>query len=447
MSLHRHLHKHPKQFQDPIEEATAASVAPLLVREAAKEEKDSVATVYSVVYVTASASFTGATAGYVTLGASDSTSNTKETSAATTKVKKTTQTVQPTKSTTSSTKKTSTSTKTTSSKTSSETSSTESSDSSTSSSSITSSQTTLATSTTSSGSSSSVHHTTAIADATSSSSATASSSPSDTGMSGGAKAGLAIGIILAIGLIAGAIFFVLRRKRRQQEEGSHEKLDDADEKNSHRMSDLHSGGAAGSIRSTRTGSTAPRLSLRPVTQFLPNLHGDKSGVAEIGAAGTFVPPSSKPANVHERQAAAQDPSNPFGHHAETVPETIPESAAEKITPPPPAVVATLNPFVESAAEPTPAQEPKDDAAAAGHQRNASVESAASGPSSPNKAEVATASAVAVGGAMGAATRPPQGPNNVYRVQLDFKPSMEDELELRAGSLVRMLHEYDDGWVS
>ena len=39
------------------------------------------------------------------------------------------------------------------------------------------------------------------------------------------------------------------------------------------------------------------------------------------------------------------------------------------------------------------------------------------------------------------------PNAVYRVQLEFKPSMEDELELHAGQLVRLLHEYDDGWVS
>ncbi|KAL4970628.1 SH3 domain protein [Aspergillus stella-maris] len=35
--------------------------------------------------------------------------------------------------------------------------------------------------------------------------------------------------------------------------------------------------------------------------------------------------------------------------------------------------------------------------------------------------------------------------NVHRVQLDFAPSMEDELELRGGQLVRLLHEYDDGW--
>jgi hypothetical protein len=50
---------------------------------------------------------------------------------------------------------------------------------------------------------------------------------------------------------------------------------------------------------------------------------------------------------------------------------------------------------------------------------------------------------------GAAIAAAGGPINstVHRVQLDFKPSMEDELELRAGQLIRLLHEYDDGWVS
>ena len=37
--------------------------------------------------------------------------------------------------------------------------------------------------------------------------------------------------------------------------------------------------------------------------------------------------------------------------------------------------------------------------------------------------------------------------NVYRVQMDFSPSMKDELELKVDQLVRLLHEYDDGWVS
>lgn len=40
---------------------------------------------------------------------------------------------------------------------------------------------------------------------------------------------------------------------------------------------------------------------------------------------------------------------------------------------------------------------------------------------------------------------PEG--SVYRILMDFIPSMEDELELRAGQVVRLLHIYDDGWVS
>jgi hypothetical protein len=36
-------------------------------------------------------------------------------------------------------------------------------------------------------------------------------------------------------------------------------------------------------------------------------------------------------------------------------------------------------------------------------------------------------------------------SNVHRVQLDFKASLDDEMDLKAGDLVRLLHEYDDGW--
>lgn len=40
------------------------------------------------------------------------------------------------------------------------------------------------------------------------------------------------------------------------------------------------------------------------------------------------------------------------------------------------------------------------------------------------------------------------PNSfVHRVLLDFEPTMEDEMQLKAGELVRLLHEFDDGWVS
>jgi hypothetical protein len=77
----------------------------------------------------------------------------------------------------------------------------------------------------------------------------------------------------------------------------------------------------------------------------------------------------------------------------------------------------------------------------------------SGPPSPTGTEFSMHS-VAPGQSPGpsksaAAIAEAGGPAStaVHRVQLDFKPSMEDELELRAGHLVRIVHEYDDGWVS
>ncbi|KAK9468713.1 hypothetical protein V1512DRAFT_257735 [Lipomyces arxii] len=36
-------------------------------------------------------------------------------------------------------------------------------------------------------------------------------------------------------------------------------------------------------------------------------------------------------------------------------------------------------------------------------------------------------------------------NNVHRAIMDFAPTMHDELGLKDGMLVRVLHEYDDGW--
>lgn len=52
--------------------------------------------------------------------------------------------------------------------------------------------------------------------------------------------------------------------------------------------------------------------------------------------------------------------------------------------------------------------------------------------------------VATGAAIGAAA---QSDLPLYRVHLDFSPSMPDELRVRAGEIVRLLKEFDDGWVS
>lgn len=60
---------------------------------------------------------------------------------------------------------------------------------------------------------------------------------------------------------------------------------------------------------------------------------------------------------------------------------------------------------------------------------------------PDHSPVPSASAAAIAAAGGPAN------STVHRVQLDFKPTLDDEMGLQAGQLVRLLHEYDDGWVS
>lgn len=52
---------------------------------------------------------------------------------------------------------------------------------------------------------------------------------------------------------------------------------------------------------------------------------------------------------------------------------------------------------------------------------------------------------AVAGARSGSPASPS-PSNVHRVQLNFQPTMDDELELQSGQVVRLMHEYDDGWV-
>nr|OQO19664.1 hypothetical protein B0A51_10973 [Rachicladosporium sp. CCFEE 5018] len=196
----------------------------------------------------------------------------------------------------------------------------------------------------------------------------------NTGMSGGAKAGVAFAVILALGLLAGLAFFCYRRRKnpKSHEEITNEKYNEKSGFSAApKINRFSADSDKLSARSSNTPATAPRLSLRPVTQFLPNLSDKRQ------SSSAWERPQNK---------------NPFA------------DASEK----------QANPFAEGD----------------GTDRTNSM-------SSTNSANSATAAA---GGAPAA-----RGPNNVHRVQLDFKPSMEDELELISGQLVRMLHEYDDGW--
>ncbi len=283
-----------------------------------------------------------------------------------------------------------------------------------------------------------------ISTMTPSSTATAAASLSG-GMSSGGKAGLAIGIILIIALIAGgALWFFWKKK-------------DSDEWHKADDEKVEFGGAAAALamkrqsrksflaRSEKHDSNAPRLSLRPVTQFIPDLAGAKKrlsqgnplnkmnkpvGMAAEGA-GRNLTRDNPNTSQWERRAGGdgaanpfQDPVNPFGDQA-------------KSSPPPPNVTVTP-PMSDDGSSVNP-MTGVTGGAAAGVAGTAILAAAAArnghgppknGPGGPEGAPVAA------GGP----------PGNVHRVQLDFKPSMDDELELSAGQLVRLLHEYDDGWV-
>ncbi|KAL8776283.1 MAG: hypothetical protein Q9213_008325 [Squamulea squamosa] len=306
----------------------------------------------------------------------------------------------------------------------------------------------------------------------------ASASNQSDGMSGGAKAGLAIGILFAIGLLLGLIFFCHRRKKKQQRE-AYEVADDE------KSVPHDSSGAAALNRSasTRTTATAPRLSLRPVTQFLPDLAGRrKSGnaLAAVGGRnlaptddmnekrpqqnpstnltnpfGDHAEPSEKAFAPRQERAMvpnqANHPTNPFGNHAETVdqPSSVDKSMPNNAPIPAPLRIRTPTPESPSPTlgSVSPAGTALAAAGVAGQKYDAPKplnpspkRSASPAPMpSPSGTEFSMNSVTPAAMANG----PP--PSNVHRVQLDFKPSMEDELALRAGQLVRLLHEYDDGW--
>lgn len=288
-------------------------------------------------------------------------------------------------------------------------------------------------------------------------------------MSGGAKAGLAIGILLAIGLLAAGIFLCYRRRKKQTNE-AYGKADD--EKSG------YAGGLARaqSTTSTRTTATAPRLSLRPVTQFLPDLAARGKAANAAGAAaggpaggaaiasrdhndpanpfGNHAEVAQPPQSSSENEKAAlpiqaNTPENPFADNTRTLPIT--NAGALPPTADVPAPLRVRTPTPEAAAAAGVGAAAADVGAVAGakmaERQNApkplnlsprrAVSPAASSPAGSEFSQTPVSPAAFANG-------PP--PSNVHRIQLDFKPSMDDELSLRAGQLVRLLHEYDDGWV-
>ena len=264
-----------------------------------------------------------------------------------------------------------------------------------------------------------------LASAASATSTPIVTSQGSTGLSSGAKAGVAIGVILGlVALLAVAALCLLHRKKQKNKAyGSAE-----DEKNP--FGDR----AAVPAPTPARISPPPHLSLRESTQ--PRTHGvvSTSGVlrnvdnVEVEKATTALDPKANPfGQSAEVSRANQDIPAPLriatvtsdntpafvegGAIAEVASTTIVKRHDSPVT-------RDIRPVV------TPGlRQPIDGAMP-----------------SPAGTEYSMASLSVDATAAGVT------PVNVHRIQLDFKPSMEDELELKAGQLVRLLHEYDDGWV-
>jgi len=328
--------------------------------------------------------------------------------------------------------------------------------------------------------------------AISSTSASPTAATATARMSGGAKAGLAFGIILGLAFVGFGVFYLYRRQR--QKHGAHQRLDD--EKMAMTHPDVLPRHPEPEMTATAppASQSAPHLSLRPVTQFNPNLPDNQQNAAPDGmpasasapnlmaATATATAPATPKGTTGFRQPgasawerpgsrnAANDPANPFGNHAETV-NSRPGTAQ---APPPVPAKTPTQPAVAPVAAPARAPSPQDinpadfplpsSAPASPNAPNfdPNVTSQPTSPGSPSSTTAGAATGAATGAAAGAVAgaavagaasksnspkKQPPASKPVHRVQMDFIPSMDDELEIHTGQLLRIKHEYDDGWVS
>ncbi|KFZ20765.1 hypothetical protein V502_02989 [Pseudogymnoascus sp. VKM F-4520 (FW-2644)] len=281
-------------------------------------------------------------------------------------------------------------------------------------------------------------------------------------MTSGAKAGLAIGIVVVIGAILSLIFFCFRQRKKAEER---ERLDDEKFTNVPPPAAAAAGGPA-SMRGLKRLSTAPRLDVRPTTAFfMPNRASQMQN--PNAAAGNGIQMTSQ----NRGPAMEQNRANPFGNHAESIdpvnaagPSVVDGVSAAGV------VVAGAAAGARGPVRSTSrgaqnkysgnkaAQSPFSDAARTDGNRGAQntsqqmhntgvmpqplsgviEESSAGRPVSP------TAAAAVVVGA-GAVTSGAASDTNLYRVHLDFSPSMPDELRVKGGEIVKLLKEFDDGW--
>ncbi|KAK9367262.1 hypothetical protein V1509DRAFT_191618 [Lipomyces kononenkoae] len=243
-----------------------------------------------------------------------------------------------------------------------------------------------------------------------------SSSTSSGSLSAGARAGIIIGAIAGAILIFALAFLLVRRmkQRRQEEDSANEKAN--------AMSSFSFGGPANTAypppAHTMT-EKAPRLSIRvsrPVSGLLPlsllsgratrSSTGALQSAATADAAGGYAKMSSPPVSIRGSTGSAASVQN-----------------GVQAVPP------------EGSSSPTASYASSISSKSSGEETPVLVVPAPQDPFSPPSPTI--------GGPAGAAGV--GSTSNVHRAIMDFNPTMHDELGLKEGQLVRILHEYDDGW--
>lgn len=210
---------------------------------------------------------------------------------------------------------------------------------------------------------------------------------------GGIISGSAAAVVI---LLLVAVFFYRRRKQRAMNTAYGKTEDEKTVGLARGAAGM--GVVSGAASINEKGST---VSLTPVIQFNPMLNppaaspvvktGPSGGTGGNGIPRKPIPPPlalSKPPQSDLRPSSSSSVSIP----------TVPVMPAAQPSP-------TLSAFSDGFVPGTPVAGPVDAAALA-----------AAGKTAP-----------------------------VYRVQMEYSPSQADELALNIGGLVRMLHEYDDGW--
>ena len=259
------------------------------------------------------------------------------------------------------------------------------------------------------------------------------------GMSGGAKVGVAIAILLAVlAVAAGVLYFYWKKKKEVEDDqaADHEKAPFdamrptmASDRPSEKMAAANPASAA--------------LALGPGASRHITAQTDGQSPWERRAYG--------PKKVND---PFRDPNNPFDDQARAAssPRSLTTSdagsgAADAMVARRPSTAvgkgaAGLAARAVNAAGTVSKMDPMS--------RGLSNETGSPGgkPAAASGVPGTVAAAVAIGTAttVGGSAPSTASKNNVHRVQLAFTPSMDDELELEAGQLVRILHEYDDGWV-